>query len=88
MGGESGNQTYIGIFFLVFSIVSTNFYLDRERRYLQEFGVDKLVLLSFGGYRGEIESQKKELRIVRILLLGEWAMLCQGQRFNFSSPNS
>ena len=40
----------------VFSIASTKFHLDRERRFSYEFIVEKLVLLSFHGYLGEIES--------------------------------
>ena len=46
----------------VFSIVPTKFHLDRER-FLYEFNVQKLVLLSFRGYLGEIESEKKKLTI-------------------------
>ena len=40
----------------VFSIISIRFHLDRERRFLYEFSVEKLVLTSFRGYLGEIES--------------------------------
>ena len=42
------------------SIVSTKFHVDRERRVLYEFSVEKLVLLSFGGYLGDIEWEKKK----------------------------
>ena len=83
MGGELGNGTYIDIFFRVFSIVSTIFYLDRERRYLHEFCVDKLVLLSFGGYLGEMESEKKELRIVHILFLWGMGNVVSGSALQF-----
>ena len=47
-------------FFRAFSIVSTNFHLDRQRRFLYEFIFEKLVLLSFSEYLGEIESGKKK----------------------------
>ena len=51
-----------------FSIVSTNFHSDRERRFLFGFSVEKLVFLSFRGCLGEIESRKKSLRIFHIRL--------------------
>ena len=47
---------------LLFSIASTKFHLDRERRVLYEFSVEKFVLLSFGGYVGVIDSKKKNLQ--------------------------
>ena len=37
------------------------FHLDRERQFLFEFSVEKLVLLSFRGNFGKIESEKTEL---------------------------
>ena len=87
MGGELGNETYMDV--LESSALSTKFHLDRERRFLYEFSVEKLVLLSFRGYLGEIESGKKKmLEFFVYFLFCECAVLCQGQRFQFSSPNS
>ena len=61
MGGKLGKMQLTSMVLLESSsIVSTKFQLDRERRYLQGFCVEKLVLLSFRGYLGEIESEKKE----------------------------
>ena len=42
----------------VFSIASTKFHIDRERRFLYEFIVEKLVFWGFRGYLGESESEK------------------------------
>ena len=51
------------------SLVSTKFRLDRERGYFsQEFCVEKLVLTSFRGYLGEIESERKKEGIELFLL--------------------
>ena len=55
MGGELGDETYI-----VSSIVSTNFHLDRQRQFSDGLSLEKLVLFSFRGYLGEIESEKIE----------------------------
>ena len=63
MGGELGDETHIDVPLGVFSIIPTNFELDREHRYLYEFSVEKLVLLSFRGYLGDIESGKKKVKI-------------------------
>ena len=61
MGRELGNETFIEVLLVfVFSIVSTKFHIDRERRFLYELSVEKLVLLSFRGYLGEIESENKK----------------------------
>ena len=49
------------------SIVSTKFHIDRERRFLYEFSVEKLVFLSSPGYIGEIESEKKKLGFFHII---------------------
>ena len=55
MGGELGSENYIDVL-LVFIVVSTKFHLDREWRFLCKFCVQKLVLLNFRRYLGEIES--------------------------------
>ena len=76
----------------VFSIVSTKFHLDRKRWFIYEFSVDKLVFLSFRGYLGEIESGEKNERKKNsdffTLFSFDCAVVCQGQCFQFSSPNS
>ena len=58
MGGELGNLYRCSS--CVFSIVSTKFHLDREHRLLCEFSVQKLMLLRFRGYLGDIESAKQK----------------------------
>ena len=60
MGGELGNETYMDV--LESSALSTKFHLDRERRFLYDFSVKKLVLLSFRGYLDEIKYEKKRKR--------------------------
>ena len=47
--------------------------------------MDKLVLLSFGGYLGEIESEKKELRGVDILFFvnGQCCVNVRASNFKF-----
>ena len=82
MGGELDHETCIDVLPCVFSIVSTKFHLDRERRFLHEFSVEKLVLLSFRGYLGEIKSARKKLEIFSIFFFA-CAVLCQGRRSNF-----
>ena len=89
MGGQLGNETCIDVLLESSALSPPNFILDRERRFLYEFSVEKLVLLSFRGYLGEIESGKKKmLEFFVYFLFCECAVLCQGQRFQFSSPNS
>ena len=46
MGGELGKETYIDVL-LESSASSTKFDLDRERRFLYDVSVEKLVRLSF-----------------------------------------
>ena len=58
----------------VFSIVSTKFHVNQEKRFSYEFSVEELlVLLSLCGYLGEIESGKKnpcaELFVYMLFLL-------------------
>ena len=61
-GGEFGNDTHIDVLLLiVFSIVSDEIHLNRIFLFLREFccfRLEKLVLLIFRGYLGEIESEK------------------------------
>ena len=60
MGGELGNETFTDVL-VVFSIVmSTKFHLDPFFLFLYGlcfFRLEKLVLLSFRGYLGELESE-------------------------------
>ena len=67
MGVELGDETYIHVRVVSSALSPPIFHLDREHRYLYEFSVEKLVLLSFRGYLGEIESTKKKLRIFHTL---------------------
>ena len=62
MGGELGDETYAGVPLVSFALPPPIFHLDREHRYLYEFSVEKLVLLSFRGYLGEIESRKTKVK--------------------------
>ena len=62
MGGELGDETHIDVPLGSLALSPTNFHLDREHRYLFEFSVEKLVLLSFRGYLGEIESGKQNVK--------------------------
>ena len=57
--------------------------LDWKRRFLYEFSVVKLVLLSVRGYLGEIESEKM-LVFFSFLVCFYCAVLCQDQRFQFA----
>ena len=50
------------------SIIIFNFNLDRERRFLYEFSVEKMVLVGFRGYLGEIESEKITLYQVEFFI--------------------
>ena len=79
MGGELGNETYIDV---LESALSANFHLDRERHFLYEFSVEKLVLLSFRGNLSKIESEKTKLWNFSCTFFCEWAALCQGQISN------
>ena len=79
MGGELGNETYIDV---LESALSANFHLDRERHFLYEFSVEKLVLLSFRGNLGKIESEKTKLWNFSCTFFCECAALCQGQISN------
>ena len=62
MGGELGDETYIDVPLVSLAlfppiltlIVNTNI------KYLDEFSVEKLVLLSVRGYLGEIESGEEK----------------------------
>ena len=64
MGGKLGDETYIDVPLVSLAlfppiltlIVNTNI------KYLDEFSVEKLVLLSFRGYLGEIESRKTKVK--------------------------
>ena len=60
MVGELGNETYIDVFLESSALSPTNFHFDRERRFLYKFSLEKLVLLSFRGYLGGIESETKK----------------------------
>ena len=44
------------------------FHLHRERRFLYEFSVEKMVLVGFRGYLGEIESEKITLYQVEFFI--------------------
>ena len=68
MGVELGDETYIHVRVVSSALSPPIFHLDREHRYLYEFSVEKFVLLSFRGYLGEIESQRKKLRTSHVLL--------------------
>ena len=72
MGGELGDETHIDVPLGSLALSPTNFHLDREHRYLFEFSVEKLVLLSFRGYLGEIESGKKKSQefFIYVLFIG------------------
>ena len=85
MGGELGNETYIDLL-LVSSALSTKFHLDRKRQFLYECSVKKLVFLGFRGYLGEIESEKKKVRIfhIRFFWHNQWCVRVSAS--NFCSP--
>ena len=68
---------------LVSSALSRPNLLDWKRRFLYEFSVVKLVLLSVRGYLGEIESEKM-LVFFSFLVCFYCAVLCQDQRFQFA----
>ena len=70
MGRELGNETFIEVLLVfVFSIVSTKFHIDRERRFLYELSVEKLVFVNFRGCLGQIESEKiKTLQFFRVVV--------------------
>ena len=66
MGSELGNETCNDVLLVPSALYPPKFHIDRERRFLYEFSVEKLGVLSFRGYLGVIESEK-EIRIFRIL---------------------
>ena len=87
MGGELGNETYIDVL-LESSASSTKFDLDRERRFLYDVSVEKLVRLSFVDISRRDRVGKKKTQNFSYTFILSCAMLCQGQRLKFSSPNS
>ena len=84
MGGELGNEINIGFVSLLcgdLNEVSTDTWRGWERRYGHEFGVEKLVSLSFRRYLVEIEPTnehamsnhehlKKKIRAARYTFFG------------------
>ena len=79
MGGELGDETYIDVSLVSLALSPTNFHLDRERRYLYEFSLQKLVLLRFRGYLGEIDSGEKKLNnFFMYFFFFAFAVLCRG----------
>ena len=78
----SPNGRRIGLWHLyrrspfVVSIVSTKFHIDRERQFLYEFSLEKLVFLSFSGYLDTTP------------FFSACPIFCQGQCIQFSGPNS
>ena len=77
MGSELGEETYVDVLVSLASS-STIFHLDREHRYLHEFSVEKLVLLSFRGYLVEIESGEIKVKNFSYLVLFFACAVLQG----------
>ena len=73
-------------------MVFTKCHLDRERRYFNPFRVGKLVPLCSRKYLGEVESEcffnNCYIDCPYTLFVVNRQLLCQGQRFQFSSPRS
>ena len=89
MGGESGNETYIDVLPESATLSPPIFTLIGNDDFYTNLVWKKLVLLSFRGYLGEIESEKaKPWKFSYIFFCNACAVLCQGQRFQFSSPDS
>ena len=67
MGEELGDEIYIDVPLVSFSIVSTNFHLHREHRYLYEFSVEKLVLWVFADISAISSRVGEKIRTFQIL---------------------
>ena len=80
----------------VFSIVSTKFHVDRERRFFYEFSMEKLAFLSFRGYvsRPDRVGKKQTNEKNSVLLIYQYLFFCMCSVVSgpvciqFSSPNS
>ena len=71
MGGELGDETYAGVPLVSFALPPPIFHLDREHRYLYEFSVEKLELLSvFANISARSSRGKKKLKIFTYVFLG------------------
>ena len=78
MGVELGDETYIHVRVVSSALSPPIFHLDREHRYLCEFSVEKLVLLSFRGYLVEIESGEIKVKNFSYLVLFFACAVLQG----------
>ena len=84
MDGELGGETYIDVLLVSSALPPTKFHLDRERRFWFEFSVEKLVAFEFS----RISRRDRKLRFFFFSsFFFACAALCQGQRFELSSPS-
>ena len=71
MGVELGDETYIHVRVVSSALSPPIFHLDREHRYLYEFSVEKLELLSvFANISARSSRGKKKLKIFTYFFLG------------------
>ena len=83
-----GNETSIDVLLVASALSPPKITLIGNDDFLFEFSVDRWVFLSFRGYLGEIESGKKKAQNFSYTFFFQCSVLCQGQCFQFSSPNS